>query len=426
MEKIIPCLWYDGKAAEAAEFYCKAFAEGKIIRKNELHGHVLTVEFELAGQQMVALNGGPMFRFNPSFSFYVTCESVEEVDALWAHLSNGGRELMPLDAYPWSKRFGWVEDRYGLSWQIAFGKLADVGRKLAPMFMFAGERRGQAEAAFNFYTELFPPSQIDGILKYGPEHGHHEGLVMHAQFRCGGQTFMVIDNPDDVEHPFSEAASLMLICRDQQEVDNYWERLSAGGGQPWRCCWLKDRFGIAWQVVPAAFLEWMADPAKAPGALAALMWMQKPDIETLEKGANGQAKPSLIAQGFAKTSAENAWDCWTKPEHIVHWNFAAPEWHCPRAEVDLRPGGRFSWRMEARDGSMGFDFSGEFETVQAPHLLRYRLDDNRLVQVDFYPANGGTYITEVFEPENSNPPEMQQKGWQAILDNFVRYAENEL
>lgn len=117
------------------------------------------------------------------------------------------------------------------------------------------------------------------------------------------------------------------------------------------------------------------------------------------------------------------WEYWTKPQHITHWNFAAEEWHCPRAENDLQPGGTFSWRMEAKDGSMGFDYSGKYVEVLAPEKIIKQLDDNRRVTITFEDQGDHTVVTENFEPDAVDP-ELQKQGWQAILDQFKRYVES--
>ena len=121
---------------------------------------------------------------------------------------------------------------------------------------------------------------------------------------------------------------------------------------------------------------------------------------------------------------EKVWKLWTAPEHIKKWNNANEEWHTPKAENDLRVGGRFVARMEAKDGSMGFDFGGTYDEVKPRELISYTLDDGRKVAITFSSEENATRITETFEAENANPIEMQRVGWQAILDNFKRYAES--
>lgn len=119
---------------------------------------------------------------------------------------------------------------------------------------------------------------------------------------------------------------------------------------------------------------------------------------------------------------EKVWECWTKPEHIVHWNFADVSWHCPRAENDLREGGQFSYRMEARDGSFGFDFGGTYTLLEPMKAIAYKLGDERKVKVAFSQDGDQTTVTEIFDPEMQNSRERQQQGWQAILMNFRDYV----
>ena len=130
----------------------------------------------------------------------------------------------------------------------------------------------------------------------------------------------------------------------------------------------------------------------------------------------------VIISTFVNTTPQEAWRFWTGPEHICGWNFASPEWCCPSAESDLRVGGRYSARMEARDGSMGFDFGGVFDVVEPHALLESTLGDGRRVKVRFAAEAGGTRVTEVFDPESENPVELQRMGWQSILDNYGAYV----
>ncbi|MCD2426128.1 SRPBCC family protein [Niabella pedocola] len=120
---------------------------------------------------------------------------------------------------------------------------------------------------------------------------------------------------------------------------------------------------------------------------------------------------------------EKVWAYWTEPEHIKKWNSASEDWHTPHAENDLRTGGRFSSRMEARDGSMGFDFGGVYDEVKTHEQIDYTMGDDRKVNIVFSGEGNHTAVTETFDAENTNPVDMQQAGWQAILDNFKRYTE---
>ena len=186
----------------------------------------MTVAFRLAGLNFVALNGGPQFSFTPAVSFFVTCEAQQEVDKVWAALSDGGTVLMPLDRYPFSDRFGWTNDRFGVSWQVS---LSGGPQTITPFLMYVGAQNGQAEAAMNLYALLFADSRITRIDRYGPEGGGTEGTVMRGAFTLQGQNFMAIDGGLSHDFTFTEANSFLVNCATQEEVDRLWEKLTDGG-----------------------------------------------------------------------------------------------------------------------------------------------------------------------------------------------------
>ncbi len=132
---------------------------------------------------------------------------------------------------------------------------------------------------------------------------------------------------------------------------------------------------------------------------------------------------SITVQCTVNASLEQAWDYFTLPEHITQWNFASDDWHTPKAENDLRVGGKYFARMEAKDGSFGFDLIGIYDEIVYQKLLAYHLEDGRKVRVEFMSNESSTEITETFDAETENSKELQRGGWQAILDNFKRYAE---
>lgn len=132
----------------------------------------------------------------------------------------------------------------------------------------------------------------------------------------------------------------------------------------------------------------------------------------------------LTVEATIKAPVSKVWKLWTEPEHIKQWNNASDDWHTPHAENDLRPGGKFVARMEAKDGSFGFDFGGEYGDVRINEYIEYTIGDGRKVEISFSGDNNETKVVETFEAENTNPLEMQQGGWQAILNNFKKYAEN--
>lgn len=142
-------------------------------------------------------------------------------------------------------------------------------------------------------------------------------------------------------------------------------------------------------------------------------------FKTMETTENS----TITVATTVKAPVEKVWQYWTTPEHITRWNNASDDWHTPSAENDLRVGGKFNYRMEATDGSFGFDFGATYDEIQPNERLAYTLDDGRKVSVTFNGNETETTVTEIFAPENTHPAEMQQTGWQAILDNFKKYTE---
>lgn len=131
----------------------------------------------------------------------------------------------------------------------------------------------------------------------------------------------------------------------------------------------------------------------------------------------------ITVQATITAPIEKVWEFWTKPEHITKWNNASEDWHTPTAEVDLRPGGKFLSRMEAKDGSFGFDFTGTYDEIKENELIAYTMDDGRTVKITFIKKDPSvTEVVETFDAESENPLEMQRSGWQAILDNFKKYV----
>ena len=174
---IYPCLMLKGKVAEAADFYMDTFGDGKIA---ETSPFVIVLEF--GGQKLMLLNDGPTSRPNASVSFMVICETPEETSLYWNKLLPEGKIFMPLDTYPWSTRYGWVEDKYGVSWQLYTGSKADTPQKFCPSLMFTGDNAGKAGEALKFYTSLFPKSSISGIMEYSEEENDTTGLSNMPNF----------------------------------------------------------------------------------------------------------------------------------------------------------------------------------------------------------------------------------------------------
>lgn len=294
MQKIIPHLWYDKEAREAAELYISTFPNAGIKNTVMLHntpsGDSEIVSFELLGYEFMAISAGPAFKLNPSVSFQVTCSSKDQVDAYWQKLSPGGQVLMELGAYPFSERFGWLNDKYGLSWQFLYTGVADIQEQITPFIMFVGDNVGKAEEAINFWTSVFPGSSINNFMRYGKgEEPDTEGTIKLASFSLAGQEFRALDSAHDHQFAFNEAISFLVNCDTQEEIDFYWNKLSADP-EAEVCGWLKDKYGFSWQISPAAMGRMMSgnDPEKIDRLTQALLVMKKLDLRQLEDAYEGR------------------------------------------------------------------------------------------------------------------------------------------
>lgn len=293
-KKISTHLWFDKEAKEAAALYTSIFKDSRIKNTTTLHdtpsGSVDVVTIELSGQEFTLLSAGPLFKFTPAVSFLVACSTREEVDALWGKLSKGGTALMELGEYPFSERYGWVQDRYGLSWQVMFMGDRPIKQKITPTLMFVGKQAGKAEEAIKFYSSVFHDSKTGSILRYGKgEAPDKEGTIKHAAFTLEGQEFAAMDSAREHNFTFNEAISLMVHCDTQKEIDYYWGKLSADPKAE-QCGWLKDKFGLSWQVVPTIMDRMMQDKDKKKIARVteAFLKMKKFDIAKLEKAFEGR------------------------------------------------------------------------------------------------------------------------------------------
>ena len=294
MRKIVPHLWFDTEALEAAKFYTSLFGDSRVKSSSKMDGTPSgTVEMAtiiLSGQEFMLLSAGPYFKFTPAVSFMVSCETKEEVDWLWNALRQGGGELMPLGEYPFSEKYGWLMDKFGLSWQIMYNGGKSVSQKIAPALMFVGDQCGKAEEAIRYYTSVFSGSSVDGVLHYGPdEKPDKEGTLKFGAFTLEGQRFSAMDSAYDHGFSFNEAISLMVFCENQEEIDYFWEKLSAHP-EAEQCGWLKDKYGFSWQIVPRVLDAMMSDkdPAKSKRVQEAFLAMKKFDIAGLERAYEGK------------------------------------------------------------------------------------------------------------------------------------------
>lgn len=292
MQKITPHLWYDKQAKQAAELYCSVFQDGEITMSVELHdtpsGSVDILGVRLMGLRFEMINGGPLFPFNPAQSFMVFVSSPAKVDALWKGLSEGGQVLMPLDSYPWSERYGWTQDQFGVSWQLLYREEAIPS--ILPTLMFVGDNYGKAEQAMGFYASIFRDAQVkpEDISRYEEGDGDTPGLVKHARFTLAGQEFACMDSGHPHGFNFNESVSFMVDCEDQAEIDYYWSHLSAVPDAE-QCGWVKDKYGVSWQIVPRAMREMMksGDTAALGRLVKAFLAMKKFDLARLEAAFRG-------------------------------------------------------------------------------------------------------------------------------------------
>jgi len=283
--------------------------------------------------------------------------------------------------------------------------------KITPFLWF----NGQAEEAANFYTTVFKNSKIGNVFRNGD-------AVMALDFTLDGQPFSALNGGPQFK--FNEAVSFVVHCDTQEEVDHFWEKLTADGGEESQCGWLKDKFGVSWQIIPEALPRLLADPNPtiAQYAMMAMMQMRKIEIAKLTPDPTAE-KPAITIEATVQAPMEKVWRLWTEAEHIRNWNNASDDWHTPKAANDLRTGGRFVFTMAAKDGSFSFDFEGIYDDVQENSRIAYTIADGRKVTVTFEPTGSDIRIVETFEAENIHSLDMQRAGWQAILDNFKKYAE---
>lgn len=300
--KVVPHLWFDAQAVAAAAFYADVFPDSAVNHTARLvdtpAGDCDLVSFTVWGMPFEAISGGPMFSINPSISFIVNfdplrwgegdaakSEAMAALDAIWARLIEGGKALMPLDTYPFSERYGWVEDKYGVSWQLMLTQPeGDPRPPIVPTMLFTGDNYGKAEAARSCYLSVFKHSTPGSLVHYGEgQPPHQAGTVMFSDMALGDMWLAMMDAPGTHDFSFNEGVSLIVYCEDQAEVDHYWDSLIADpdSGQ---CGWLKDAWGVSWQMVPSAMHAMLYDstPAQIDRVMRTAFTQKKFDIAALE------------------------------------------------------------------------------------------------------------------------------------------------
>ena len=295
MQKIVPHLWFDNQAKEASEFYTTLFENSKVTNVNTItgtpSGDCDIVNFTLSGQEFMAISAGPFFKFNPSISLFVVFDNEKDIETMWNKLVDGGKVLIEYNSYPWANKYGWLQDKYGLSWQLSWSEYHKLEQKITPLLMFTQDKSGKAKEAVEFYTKIFPNSKIDMLVPYEKGEGDKEGFIKHSRYTLDGQNFMAMDSSGPHQFIFNEAISFIVNCDTQEEIDTYWEKLSAVP-QSEQCGWLKDKFGVSWQIVPTAMNKMLAsdDKEKVDRVTQVFLKMKKFDIKALEEAYEGVKK----------------------------------------------------------------------------------------------------------------------------------------
>ncbi|MFN5023811.1 MAG: VOC family protein [Chitinophagaceae bacterium] len=273
-QELSTCLWFDNKAKEAFQFYKDVFGDVELLSENPM-----AVVYKIYGRRFMNFNGGPEYSINPSISFFISAANQEEIEVFWNKLSNCGNIMMPLNKYPWSEQYGWCADQYGVNWQLMLGHQSSC--KIMPHMMFVGQNAGKTEEAIHFYASIFDKNKIVAISRYEEGEPDQTGFIKYSQFELQGLPFGAMDSSANHQFNFNEAVSFVITVDTQDEIDHYWNKLLEGG-KAGKCGWIKDKYGISWQVVPSILGKLMTNPETAPKATYAFLQMSKFIIADLE------------------------------------------------------------------------------------------------------------------------------------------------
>lgn len=292
--RITPNIWFQDNADEALAFYIAAFGDDSAILETTAYpetglpdfqrnraGQLLEASFSLRGYRLTAINAGGEFAPTPAISFMLNfdpsqysdpTEARTDLDALWQQLSGDGKVLMPLEEYDFSARYGWVEDRYGVSWQLILTDPEGEPRPFViPALMFGGPHQNRAADAVKYWTQVFPNSSIGAQFHFAETTGPATtDALMFSEFTLDGQWFVATDSAVEQDFTFTEGVSLLVACENQAEIDRYWDALSAMP-EAEQCGWCQDQFGVSWQIVPNNITQLL----QRPGAYEKMLGMRK-------------------------------------------------------------------------------------------------------------------------------------------------------
>lgn len=301
MFPIKPHIWFaQDKAKEAAEFYASLLPDSGLDYANHFDmpggGQCETVEFTVAGQPFLGISSGPGLTISPAISFMINfdpsrdADAAKNIDEVWNKLLPEGTVMMPLDRYPFSERYGWLSDKYGISWQLILTNPAGEERPvIVPSLMYTGDVAGKASEAIDFYCSVFKDGKR-GISAprtedVGPDKA---GTLMFADFYINQSWLAAMDSAHPHGFGFNDAVSLLIVCDTQEEVNYYWQALTAGGAAG-QCGWLKDKYGVSWQVASSVMFEALkkGSPEQVARVTQTFMTMKKVDVSVLQKAYNG-------------------------------------------------------------------------------------------------------------------------------------------
>ena len=300
MLPIKPHIWFPtNKAQEAAEFYATLMPGSALDFVNHFpmgDGECEIVEFTFAGQSFLGISANHQLKIEPAISFMINFDpsrdpdAAKRIDEVWGKLSEGGKVLMALDHYPFSERYGWLNDKYGVSWQLILTRPEGEERPvIVPSLLFTGDVAGKAEQAIDFYCSVFKDGKRGNLAPRPQDMGPDKaGTLMFGDCYIDGTWLAAMDSAAPHGFGFNDAISLLLPCETQEEIDYYWSALTADG-EPGQCGWLKDKFGVSWQVASTVMLEALKNgsPEQIKRITGTFMSMKKVDVATLQQAYNG-------------------------------------------------------------------------------------------------------------------------------------------
>ncbi|MDG3207085.1 VOC family protein [Streptococcus suis] len=287
MQPIIPHLWYDTEAKEAVAFYVDLFGgnvDWTYTITDTPSGDSDLIQFQLGDMTLAAISAGPYFTLNESMSLMVNVADKDEVTRLYQALSEGGRILMPLGEYPFSPYYVWLEDRFGLSWQLSYAPDLDKPYQFDICLLFSQEQVGLAQPMLDYYKDKLPQASVGQLSYYGEGEAAVEAAKLnYAELLVAGQKMIVMDHGYGGVASFNEAFSFMVYVDSQEEAESWYEKVSAVP-EAGICGWAKDQFGISWQIVPRILMEAYdtANPEKVKAVNAAVMTMKRLDIAAIQ------------------------------------------------------------------------------------------------------------------------------------------------